>query len=415
MNNQNTLISSDNEFKIYTPKNNMLTILLMGLGFFLNQSSIIFGVNLSISDFIIVGVITLLIVNKKIEFPMHILLFLFTLLITTSFVATYIVPIKFSVTPELQSILIELIKLLVNFIYLFIGYNLAKIKLSHYVLDSFALGAIVIAIASLLFTSFNVSVINDILFYGEIRFRGLMNDPNYFSVLQNIALAYIITNDKFKLRFKPLIITLIIISIFLSGSKTGIITLLALHILLLFKDLLLQKFRVKKIIKSIFLIGILLLIVFFYDSIILYLFTNLNKNFPVLDRVAPIFIDFESALNTGGSGRGDTWKTALSLIMSSPLFGVGVGTYTLISNKLFNIGAIAHNTFLQIGAEWGLLLTSISLSYLAYLLLPTSKKQNSISVKLMMIIILIGGLAISLQNARIFWFTLGILIFQSKK
>ena len=53
-----------------------LIIMVFVMSFFLNQSNVLFGINLSLSDFIVVGVLISLIMKQELELPLtHILIF----------------------------------------------------------------------------------------------------------------------------------------------------------------------------------------------------------------------------------------------------------------------------------------------------------------------------------------------------
>ena len=63
-----------------------------------------------------------------------------------------------------------------------------------------------------------------------------------------------------------------------------------------------------------------------------------------------------SFLEQGGSGRSAYWKKAISIIRSSPFLGTGLNTYTRILKRDKNPNAwwYAHNCYLQMAAETGL-------------------------------------------------------------
>jgi O-antigen ligase len=65
-------------------------------------------------------------------------------------------------------------------------------------------------------------------------------------------------------------------------------------------------------------------------------------------------------------GRKEVWKRGVGYMMSHPLLGLGVGTYPVAEGKLSEIGrelaargkgfkwSVAHNSFLETGAELGI-------------------------------------------------------------
>jgi len=62
-------------------------------------------------------------------------------------------------------------------------------------------------------------------------------------------------------------------------------------------------------------------------------------------------------LRQGGSGRHDFWKKAISIIRSSPVYGTGLNTYSRVIKRDHNLAEqwYAHNSYLQMTAETGLL------------------------------------------------------------
>src|SRR5699024_11847161 len=73
----------------------------------------------------------------------------------------------------------------------------------------------------------------------------------------------------------------------------------------------------------------------------------------------------DSAVGASGSERGDAWDVALAVIALSPALGVGVGTYLTVANEVTGIPMLAHNTYLQVSAEWGLILAIVFFVWLA--------------------------------------------------
>jgi putative inorganic carbon (hco3(-)) transporter len=65
----------------------------------------------------------------------------------------------------------------------------------------------------------------------------------------------------------------------------------------------------------------------------------------------------ESVLNQGGSGRFVYWKKAIAIIRSSPVWGTGLNTYTRILKQDPGMKEwwYAHNCYLQMAAETGLI------------------------------------------------------------
>src|SRR5699024_4830073 len=84
---------------------------------------------------------------------------------------------------------------------------------------------------------------------------------------------------------------------------------------------------------------------------------------PSLERVLTIFTNIDSAVSESGSGRSVAWNTSIEIIKLSPLIGIGIANYIQLSTQFFGVGNIAHNTYLQLLAEWGMPLALLFLSY----------------------------------------------------
>ena len=130
--------------------------------------------------------------------------------------------------------------------------------------------------------------------------------------------------------------------------------------------------------------------------------------------------DFSGAISENGSGRDITWKVAIQVIQLSPVTGIGIGTYSHIAYQMFHSNNIAHNTFLQLSAEWGIPLAFMLFIYMFFTIgkatnfsISNDSEMNLI-LRDIIIILLIGSMAISLNNARVLWLILGALVFSLK-
>ncbi|HDK4418471.1 TPA: O-antigen ligase domain-containing protein, partial [Staphylococcus aureus] len=78
------------------------------------------------------------------------------------------------------------------------------------------------------------------------------------------------------------------------------------------------------------------------------------------------------------------------------------------------IQLVAHNTYLQIFAEWGILFGVVFAVYLIYLLIELFRFNDSgknMTAIIVMLIMLIYFLAVSFNNSRYVAFILGIIVF----
>lgn len=391
--------------------NIVLSLILLGL--FLNQSGIIFGINLSLADIFLSLVILLLSIKSQIYINLNQLLFFLLLLITVLFSGTIVNVTFLNSSVDLSIFIKEFIKLLVLFFYLTLGYNLVKLNLTDICIKSFFIGSVVISIISIFYSIFYIPFLRETLFFGANRFRGFMNDPNYFSVLQLTSLTYLLKNEEYKMKVKIPLIILIVLSIFFSGSKTGLIGLLTLSVFMLITNLKYHELTYKGVIKSIFLLLIMFFMVnFFSNHNILEKASNLHPSF---ERIYMVFTDFDGAVNGGGSSRESAWTQAIDLIKLSPIFGIGIGTYSSLNYLLSGSKTIAHNTYLQLMVEWGTIFTFLFMIIIVILLVKSFYVKNNEKIKIyrsMMIPFAIGSMSISLNNARLFWLLLGIILYE---
>nr|WP_245350083.1 O-antigen ligase family protein [Cytobacillus eiseniae] len=243
-----------------------------------------------------------------------------------------------------------------------------------------------------------------------------MNDPNYFSVLQVTALVYFTRVKTIPLRFKYFAILILILSVLVSGSKTGIITLFSYFFIRIIEYTLISKEKkTKKIILQLSLIFALLAIAFIIIRGFPTLLNMLSSAVPAFSRIEPLFTDFDEAISGNGSDRADTWKVAYLIIQHSPLIGTGIGSYTHIAAETFYYNNVAHNTFLQITAEWGIPLAVLFFTFIGRLIVKSSNSRKSnfemnYILRDILIILLIGSMAISLNNARVLWLVIGALL-----
>lgn len=390
------------------------TFSIVLLGVFLNQSNVMFGVNFSVADFFCGIAVLILVWRNSFQLPFFPTLFFLIVSISVISTAVYYVPSKFSYSPDTHKIISDYLKLIVVFVYFLLGYNIANLKLTDRTLQAYSLVALGIAIIGTTFTIFNIRIFSQILFFGGTRFRGLMNDPNYFSILQIAALVYFSRTKKVNVLLKDVAILFIVISIFTSGSKTGMVTLFCYLIFRVVEYIIITKKKLSTLITQLFFVVLCLIAVPAALNITQSLIDYLTTVIPSFIRVQTLFTDINTAISGGGSGRDITWKIALELIKSSPIVGIGVGTYSGIAKQFFGIGVFAHNTYLQLAVEWGVPIVFILFSYIFCLMGKVTlfyKGKDATSfifiLRDILIVFSIGSLAISLNNARFFWLVLG--------
>ncbi|HDK4549403.1 TPA: O-antigen ligase family protein, partial [Staphylococcus aureus] len=146
-----------------------------------------------------------------------------------------------------------------------------------------------------------------------------------------------------------------------------------------------------------------------------YLFQLSDLNaLPSLNRMLSIFEEGFASLNDSGSERSIVWFNAISVIKYTLGFGVGLVDYVHIGSQINGIQLVAHNTYLQIFAEWGILFGVVFAVYLIYLLIELFRFNDSgknMTAIIVMLIMLIYFLAVSFNNSRYVAFILGIIVF----
>ncbi|TDM19511.1 O-antigen ligase family protein [Macrococcoides caseolyticum] len=376
-------------------------LLLILIGLFIGQSIIISGVNFSLSDIFLICYIIYLIALKVKWINTKVVIFYSLLVSYLLFTSIIITPILWNIETPFNKIIVELIKLTILFLYLNTGIYLYKVDKFAIVLKSFVFGSIIVSLIGII-VNFTNEAIKSYLFFGDYRFKGLLNDPNLFAVTQIIAISLLNFLDiKFYRKF--LYFLILLIGIVLSGSKTGLICLI-LFLLLSFVKFY-KKINFHLLIRYIF-ISIIILVLFYFVKDIVLPQSFLNS----INRMSSLITDLTTSLNEGGSERGDAWGTALKIISKSLLLGIGLGNYLIISEEVYNVKILAHNTYLQCLAEWGILFTLIFflIIILKLIIIFLNKKYTKdYYLGELIIYFLMGSFALSLNNSRLFWFILG--------
>lgn len=392
-------------------------IMLMGL--MLNHTNLIFRVNFSFADIICIMLLLIFIITGKIVVPVIPLIFFLIISFLVLFTSTFYVPFKYLYATQFVEVVSNYIKLLASFIYFLMGYNFGRYNYAEQVIKWFSIGSLLMGVIAVIFTIFNIKLFSTLLYESSIRFRGLMGDPNYFSLVQIGAMAYFANIKKSKNSLKYAALFILLISILISGSKTGVITFIAYFILFKVFDNIINiniYTNYQKILLKVFIILLVISSFFILSDRIFNSLRNILGYIPSLDRVSLIFTDFKKAVSDSGSSRDITWNAAMRLIESSPVIGIGVGTYVGISTMLCNVDTVAHNTYLQLTVEWGFPLSVIFYIYIFILvakvsLIKQTRTEINVIVRDLLFVFLFGSIAISLNNARMFWLFIGILLY----
>ena len=166
------------------------------------------------------------------------------------------------------------------------------------------------------------------------------NDNNKFSKFKKIS----ISDTLFKQGLYIFIISLLIIALFLSGSRMGIISFFLTLLLFIF---LIRNYFLKQKAQLVVLIFLIFILLGFILTIGI---------FPVIERFSDSFKDANSKITV--------WKDCVRIILDYPLFGTGLATFKYIYPKYQSFFGVktfhfAHNDYIQLIVETGIISSSI--------------------------------------------------------
>src|SRR5699024_9260796 len=128
-------------------------------------------------------------------------------------------------------------------------------------------------------------------------------------------------------KFNNLSILLLIFSILLSGSKTGLMSLFFIFCFYFIQN---NSKHIIKLNTVILLLILTIIIIVLFPIIVspaLDLLNSLTYQNRSIERLSTLFTNFDDAISGNGSARNDVWRTAIIIISMFPITGVGVGTY----------------------------------------------------------------------------------------
>ena len=114
-------------------------------------------------------------------------------------------------------------------------------------------------------------------------------------------------------------------------------------------------------------------------------------------------------------GRGDIWRTGLQLVREHPLAGVGAGAFGAAVEPTLRRAWSAHQTFLSILVEQGIIGLLLFLTMMAAAIkplryLPTFQRRFSI---VLLAALATASLSASWEYQKQLWFVLGLLAAQT--
>lgn len=401
----------------HSPSDVLIAALIVAFGVALNHSSVILGFNLSLADPIAALLALVFIATRRMWIPPAPLLFFLLLSVHQIAVALFLAPRWTDAALPYTTILNDYLKLGATFLCLLLGMQIIRAGHTRLLLRAYISGSV--AVSSIAVASIALPTLTSIgdLFYGGFRFQGFTNDPNYFAVMTVAALAALWYDSGIRSHLRVAASVILIGGVLLSASKTGAI---ALALLVIWRTLGLHAAeagapRSRRIVIPVAVLSVSSIALLLMPSYgIGGTFAEIIARTPALERLAPLITDFDSAIGASGSERGDAWAVAVAVILFSPFLGVGVGTYLTVAEEISGSQVLAHNTYLQIAAEWGLVFAVVLFVLIArYTLLrpPLASRRAEWAISSSaLLVLLVGSLGLSLNNSRLFWVVLGVTI-----
>lgn len=396
-------------------ENRIISFLVFSVGFSINISQVIFGINIALSDIFLIFLFVYLI-YKRIFYLNNSIFLYFLVLIIIRLITTLSLGAWIPLTTNITSTVITLIKFLISLLYLYVFVSIFSLdtKMKVKFLKGLMYGTILLGALSLVIFIGGPEFLQSIILFGGLRLRGFMNDPNFFGYMQISGFCVWLFN-----RFKSKILNLITITIYvctvvLSASKSSLLIFLCIISIYLIYKLFTSKKNLYQITIIIFSVIALIGYIWIEFGKISVLFTDFVNSTPQLTRTMILFENFDTAINAGGSGRTEAWHTAINVIKSTNYLGIGFVNYSDVANYISGARTIAHNTYLQLAVEWGVLplLISIVIIFRKIIDKIVSKDWNILFI---IGVSLVFSLSISLQNSRLLWCLLAILFFKEKR
>ncbi|GAM15410.1 O-antigen ligase family protein [Mesobacillus selenatarsenatis] len=186
------------------------------------------------------------------------------------------------------------------------------------------------------------------------RLIGLLDDPNFYILHNTIFFAFYLTNlQHSKNRYGFLLAAVCNVLTFSRGGLAAMLLIIVMYIYI-------KRVKIWTLLKTFsFSIAI---------GFIVSRFTNFNIFEMIIDRMTRIG-------NDGGSGRFEIWEKALHYFVSSPVIGIGVFNFS--DYYLRDTGKLkyAHNTFLEVLAESGVIGISLFLVMLVFIFAKLQKEK----------------------------------------
>ncbi len=252
--------------------------------------------------------------------------------------------------------------------------------------------------------------------------------PNPFAGYLLFALPisfyfFIKDNSRFKLLSAPLLI-LILASFILTGSRGAFLSI----VISIFVFSLLNIFMSSRRSLVIFLkkhcLSLLCIIILF--TTLIFIINAIKADSMAFAKRAS---DSQDALDVSSNIRIDYWKGTLEIFRDYPIFGSGLGSFSNVYPKYqenpISAGKYAHNWYLEILSEQGILVLIVFILFLSSIFMEFIKRKN-VALQPFDFALSIGLLAFLIHNAVdmgshypanmvLFWFFLGIITMRNMK
>jgi exopolysaccharide production protein ExoQ len=129
----------------------------------------------------------------------------------------------------------------------------------------------------------------------------------------------------------------------------------------------------------------------------------------------------DEAISSGGAGRLNIWRIGFQIFLDHPLIGVGFRnfeegmSFARFEQTPFNLeldnpftSRVAHNIYLQVAAELGIIGLGLFLAWLWRLWRMPSYKGDNLVVLALLIATLVGGLTNPSLNRKYFWLSIAL-------
>jgi len=209
-----------------------------------------------------------------------------------------------------------------------------------------------------------------------------------------------------------LILVFLIVALVVSQTRSAWLgTAIAFVILLFYKAK--ESKSIKPVISAIVAVSVVILIISLINPAIMSIIS-----FIITDR-------YQSAFESGGAGRTNIWRYGIEIFKYNYLFGSGFMSFPSAFTRYYQdvnvpglmygiyAGRAAHNIYLAILVETGIIGSSIALIYLVGYLYRIIKQRNKEMVYLMIsmnMAMLTIGIFLDILNRKYFWFIIAITI-----